>query len=129
MHVIAGAAPKPAAALVAMHHGDELFSVEVLRAVDRELRRSRPVGDIGVFNGASENAAVRFSVFPKSAAAAAAEISVQATMMFPEVTIAIKKGSETLKSIKPASLAPEKPLTLTVEFACSAADLAARLTS
>lgn len=46
MHVIAGAAPRPAAALVAMHHGDELFAVEVLRAVDRELRRSRPAGTV-----------------------------------------------------------------------------------
>jgi tetratricopeptide (TPR) repeat protein len=82
-----------------------------------------PVGDIGVFNGASENAAVRFSVEPKSETTAAAEIAVQSTAAVRDVSLVIKRGDETLKVIKEAVLDPEKPLTLTAEFACPAADL------
>lgn len=82
-----------------------------------------PVGDIGVFNGASESAAVRFSVEPKSETTAAAAIAVQAATAFRDVTIAIKKGSETLKIMKQDSLAPERPLAVSAEFACPAADL------
>jgi tetratricopeptide (TPR) repeat protein len=82
-----------------------------------------PVGDIGVFNGASENAAVRFTVEPKSETTAAAEIAVQAAASVRDVSLVIKRGDETLKVIKEAVLEPEKPLTLTTEFACPATDL------
>ncbi len=37
IHVFAGGAPAPVAALVAGHHGDELFTLEILRTVAREL--------------------------------------------------------------------------------------------
>jgi tetratricopeptide (TPR) repeat protein len=81
-----------------------------------------PVGDIGVFNGASENAAVRFSVGPKSETQAVAEIAVQAAARLRGVSLVIKRGDETIKVLKEAALAPERPLALTAEFACPAAD-------
>lgn len=37
VHVLAGEAPRPVAALVSTHHGDEVFTIEVLRAVGRAL--------------------------------------------------------------------------------------------
>lgn len=41
VHIIAGDAPRPAAALVSSHHGDEVFTIDVLRAVRQELMRTR----------------------------------------------------------------------------------------
>jgi predicted deacylase len=46
VHVFAGAAPSPAAALVAGHHGDELFALEVLRAVAHELTAMEILGTV-----------------------------------------------------------------------------------
>jgi tetratricopeptide (TPR) repeat protein len=82
-----------------------------------------PVGDIGVFNGASENAAVRFSVEPRSETTASAEIAVQAAAAVSDVSLVIKRGDETLKVIKGTVLEPGKPLTLSAEFSCPSAEL------
>lgn len=46
VHVIAGDAPRPVAALVSMHHGDEVFTVEVLRAVEHALSHARLRGTV-----------------------------------------------------------------------------------
>jgi hypothetical protein len=46
VHVRAGAAPAPVAALVAMHHGDEVYALEVLRSVAQRLAGIEPLGTI-----------------------------------------------------------------------------------
>ena len=46
VHVRTGDAAGPMAALVATHHGDELFTLEILRAVARELDAAETRGEI-----------------------------------------------------------------------------------
>jgi predicted deacylase len=46
VHVQTGKAPAPVVALVAAHHGDEVFAVEVLRAITQRLAGIEPVGTI-----------------------------------------------------------------------------------
>ena len=46
LHVQAGKAPAPVAALVAAHHGDEVFALEVMRAVTQHLAGIEPLGTI-----------------------------------------------------------------------------------
>ncbi|OGD21193.1 MAG: hypothetical protein A2W03_10485 [Candidatus Aminicenantes bacterium RBG_16_63_16] len=82
-----------------------------------------PVGDIGVFNGASENAAVSFMLEPGSETAATATIAVQAAAPFRNASLVIKRGEETLKTIQEAALRPEKPLKIMADVDCPAGDL------
>ena len=46
LHVLAGKAPAPVAALVAAHHGDEVFALEVIRTVTQRLASIEPLGTI-----------------------------------------------------------------------------------
>jgi predicted deacylase len=46
VHIFAGDAPRPVAALLSTHHGDEVFTIEVLRAVSQALMRARPNGTV-----------------------------------------------------------------------------------
>src|SRR5687768_16613238 len=46
VHILAGDAPRPVAALLSTHHGDEVFTIEVLRAVSQALTRARPNGTV-----------------------------------------------------------------------------------
>lgn len=82
-----------------------------------------PVGDIGVFNGASADAAAAFSVKRKSGDAAVAEIRIQAARPFKDVTVSLKNGAATVKSVRIPALDPAQPAFLTVDFSCSDADL------
>ncbi len=82
-----------------------------------------PVGDIGVFNGASENAAVNFEVRAMSENTAAAAIRIEANRAFQDVSLAVKKGSEVLKVLEGAILQPGKPLVISAEFGCASKDL------
>ncbi len=77
-----------------------------------------PVGDIGVFNGASENAAVNFEVRAVSEEAAAAFIRIEANRPLADVSLAIKKGTATLKAWPGIVLQPGKLLTIQEEFRC-----------
>jgi tetratricopeptide (TPR) repeat protein len=82
-----------------------------------------PVGDIGVFNGASENAAVRFEVAANSEKTAEATVRIQVNRTFTEASFLIKKGNETLKVLKEAMIRPDRPLTISAEFPCAEKDL------
>lgn len=82
-----------------------------------------PVGDIGVFSGASADAAAAFSVKRTSGDAAVAEIRIQAARPFKNVTVSLKNGAATVKSVKVPALDPGQPAVLTADFACSDADL------
>jgi tetratricopeptide (TPR) repeat protein len=82
-----------------------------------------PVGKIGVFNGASENAAVNFEVERKSETVAAAMIKIQAATTFKDVSLVIKNGAEAVRILKEAVLQPEKPLTISAQFDCPEKDL------
>lgn len=46
VHIVAGDAPRPVAALLSTHHGDEVFTIEVLRAVRQELTRAQLRGTV-----------------------------------------------------------------------------------
>jgi tetratricopeptide (TPR) repeat protein len=82
-----------------------------------------PVGDVGVFNGASENAAVRFEVAMNSENTAKATIRIQVNRPFREASFLLKKGNETLKVLKEAMLRPERPLSISADFPCAEKDL------
>jgi tetratricopeptide (TPR) repeat protein len=82
-----------------------------------------PVGDIGLFNGASENAAVRFEVSAKAENMAEATIRIQGNRIFQDVSFVIRKAGETIKILKERTLRPERPLTVSAEFLCPEDDL------
>jgi tetratricopeptide (TPR) repeat protein len=82
-----------------------------------------PVGDIGVFNGASENAAVNFDVRALTENSATAEIRIQATRAFEDVELVVKSGTETLKVLDRVDLQPGKPLVISTEIGCASAGL------
>ncbi len=82
-----------------------------------------PVGDIGVFNGASENAAVRFEVSVKAKNMAEATIRIQVNRIFQDVSFVIRKSGENVKVLKEKTLRPDRPLTISAEFPCTENDL------
>jgi tetratricopeptide (TPR) repeat protein len=82
-----------------------------------------PVGDIGVFNGASAEGAARLALERREGAAAVAEIRFQAARPFEGVLFALRRGGETVASFTEASLRPERPLRREIALPASTEDL------
>lgn len=71
-----------------------------------------PVGAIGSFNGASENAAINFKIERSSSEGAVAIIKIQANKKYKNPTILLKQNGKKLKEIKLSDLSPENPVSL-----------------
>ena len=72
-----------------------------------------PVGNIGSFNGASENAAVHFSIKDIKGNRARAVIKIQANRKYENPVVLIKENDEVIKKIPLKELTPETPASLT----------------
>ena len=81
-----------------------------------------PIGDIGVFNGASENAAIRFVTTKTEKGGIRAEARIQANRLFTDVRIRLKNGGRVVRTIPVASLVPEKAMILEEEIPAGEAD-------
>ena len=66
-----------------------------------------PVGAVGSFNGASENAAINFRLHKKSQDKALAVIKIQANVSYKNPYIVISNGNKIIKEIKIPLLTPE----------------------
>ncbi|MEN8227914.1 MAG: DUF5107 domain-containing protein [Bacteroidota bacterium] len=75
-----------------------------------------PVGAIGSFNGASEHAAINFTMDRLTADAAVAYIKIQVNQHYDNPVILLKQHGETVKEIKLSSLSPDTPVSLSKEF-------------
>jgi tetratricopeptide (TPR) repeat protein len=75
-----------------------------------------PVGAIGSFNGASENAAINFTIDKKAGATAVAEIKIQANQNYETPRLLFKNNDRILKEIALPSLTPQLPVSFSEEF-------------
>jgi len=75
-----------------------------------------PVGAIGSFNGASENAAINFKIDNSSSDMAVANIKIQANRKYENPVLQLKQNGNTIKEIKLSGLSPEKPVSLSEKF-------------
>ncbi|MEN8202242.1 MAG: DUF5107 domain-containing protein [Bacteroidota bacterium] len=75
-----------------------------------------PVGAIGSFNGASENAAIRFTIGQTTAQMAVATVNIQVTREYKSPRLIFTRQGEEIKEIKLSSLSPETPLSLNEEL-------------
>lgn len=75
-----------------------------------------PVGAIGSFNGASENAAINFTIDKSSSEAAIANIKINVNKKYENPILILKQKGEIIKKIKLPELSPEKPVFLSEEF-------------
>ncbi|MEN8191420.1 MAG: DUF5107 domain-containing protein [Bacteroidota bacterium] len=71
-----------------------------------------PVGSIGSFNGASENAAINFIIDKISDNEVEAKIKIQSNQKFTDTRLLFKQGSNTIKEITLSLLSPEKPVEI-----------------
>ncbi len=76
-----------------------------------------PVGAIGSFNGASENAAIHFSIKNIKRKQADAIIKIQANRKFENPTIRILENGKLIKEIPLKALTPESPVSVTEKIA------------
>lgn len=75
-----------------------------------------PIGAIGSFNGASENAAINFRLKEQSNNTVLATIKIQTNIKYENPQILIRTKDVILKEIKIASLTPEKTYNNSVTF-------------
>jgi tetratricopeptide (TPR) repeat protein len=75
-----------------------------------------PVGAIGSFNGASENAAVNFRMDKITEARAVANIKIQANKSYENPKLLLKQNDRIIKEIALSSLSPQMPVSLSEEF-------------
>lgn len=71
-----------------------------------------PVGAIGSFNGASENAAIHFSIKNITGDHADAVIKIQSNRKFENAVVQINEGDKVIKEIPVKILKPEMPTTI-----------------
>jgi len=74
-----------------------------------------PVGAIGSFNGASENAAINFTIDNSSSDIAVANIHIQVNQKYDTPRLLLKQNGETIKEIKLSSISPETPVSISEE--------------
>ena len=74
-----------------------------------------PVGAIGSFNGASENAAINFGLTNQRDGNALATIKIQANIKYENAKIQICENGKVIKEIK-SDLSPEKPFVTSAEI-------------
>ncbi|MCK5102777.1 MAG: DUF5107 domain-containing protein, partial [Cyclobacteriaceae bacterium] len=75
-----------------------------------------PVGAIGSFNGASENAAINFTIEKNSSDVAVANIKIQVNQKYDSPALILKQNGEKIKEIKLSSFSPDKSVSLSEEF-------------
>jgi len=75
-----------------------------------------PVGAIGSFNGASENAAINFTIDNSSPDVAVANIKIQANRKYENPVLQLNQNGEIIKEIKLSNLSPEKTVSLSEEI-------------
>ncbi len=71
-----------------------------------------PIGEIGSFNGASENAAINFTLDHQSSGEVVANIKLQANQAFESPRILLQQNGETFKEIRLRSLAAGSPISV-----------------
>lgn len=82
-----------------------------------------PVGDVGVFNGASADGAARLALEERAGGAIAAEIRFQATCPIRDARFVLRKGGENVASSAAVSLQPGLPWHGEIAVPTGAADL------
>ncbi|KPL13491.1 MAG: hypothetical protein AMS26_14215 [Bacteroides sp. SM23_62] len=75
-----------------------------------------PVGAIGSFNGASEYAAINFTMDRISEARAVANVKIQVNKKYENPLLLLKQNGRTIKEIELSSLTPQTPVSLSEEF-------------
>ncbi|MCD6598353.1 MAG: DUF5107 domain-containing protein [Bacteroidales bacterium] len=75
-----------------------------------------PVGAIGSFNGASENAAINFTINKISTNVAVANIKIQVNQKYDNPVLLLTQKGAKIKEIKLSSLTPETSFSLSEEF-------------
>jgi tetratricopeptide (TPR) repeat protein len=75
-----------------------------------------PIGAIGSFNGASENAAINFRLEEQSDTTCLATIKIQANINYENPRVLIRGKAKIIKEIKPGPLRPEKPFITSVHI-------------
>ncbi len=75
-----------------------------------------PVGAIGSFNGASENAAINFTIDEPSSEMAVANIKIQVNQKYDSPILLLKQKGKIIKEIKLSSLSPESSVEISEEF-------------
>ena len=75
-----------------------------------------PVGAIGSFNGASENAAINFTISNSPSGVTVANIKIQVNQKYDSPILLLKQNGEIIKEIKLSSLSPEIPMVISEEL-------------